>query len=429
MSQSTNEYGGREPARFSLGTFRSFKNPVFRLFYGGMLGQMASMNMQMLARSLLVFRMTGSAAVLGAMSFANALPMISLSLFGGVIADRVQKKYVMLIGQAASAVIALSVAIPLTLGYLSADVSYNILGIVVPSWWILVLTSVAQGTVMALMMPSRQAILPEIVDDEELMNAISLNTMGMNALRLFAPALAGFLIEAIGFEAIYYVTSGLYLASVLFISFLPLTSTITIRGEGALDDIRQGLNYVWQETTILLVLTFSLILVVLSMPYMLLMPVFTETVLNVGAKELGILMSVSGGGAMVGSLVLASLPNKRRGMMLLASGILLGSALLAFSLTSTMNMTLVTVVFVGLGQSGQMTLGMTLVQYYVDDEYRGRVMSLLLMQFGLTSFGAFLAGVLAEEVGIQLALGGFAVVLFVLSVMALAFVSRIRKLD
>jgi MFS family permease len=390
---------------------------------------MASMNMQMLARSLLVFRMTGSAAVLGAMSFANALPMISLSLFGGVIADRVQKKYVMLIGQAASAVIALSVAIPLTLGYLSADVSYNILGIVVPSWWILVLTSVAQGTVMALMMPSRQAILPEIVDDEELMNAISLNTMGMNALRLFAPALAGFLIEAIGFEAIYYVTSGLYLASVLFISFLPLTSTITIRGEGALDDIRQGLNYVWQETTILLVLTFSLILVVLSMPYMLLMPVFTETVLNVGAKELGILMSVSGGGAMVGSLVLASLPNKRRGMMLLASGILLGSALLAFSLTSTMNMTLVTVVFVGLGQSGQMTLGMTLVQYYVDDEYRGRVMSLLLMQFGLTSFGAFLAGVLAEEVGIQLALGGFAVVLFVLSVMALAFVSRIRKLD
>ncbi|MDP6632049.1 MAG: MFS transporter [Dehalococcoidales bacterium] len=429
MSQSTNEYGGREPARFSLGTFRSFKNPVFRLFYGGMLGQMASMNMQMLARSLLVFRMTGSAAVLGAMSFANALPMISLSLFGGVIADRVQKKYVMLIGQAASAVIALSVAIPLTLGYLSADVSYNILGIVVPSWWILVLTSVAQGTVMALMMPSRQAILPEIVDDEELMNAISLNTMGMNALRLFAPALAGFLIEAIGFEAIYYVTSGLYLASVLFISFLPLTSTITIRGEGALDDIRQGLNYVWQETTILLVLTFSLILVVLSMPYMLLMPVFTETVLNVGAKELGILMSVSGGGAMVGSLVLASLPNKRRGMMLLASGILLGSALLAFSLTSTMNMTLVTVVFVGLGQSGQMTRGMTLVQYYVDDEYRGRVMSLLLMQFGLTSFGAFLAGVLAEEVGIQLALGGFAVVLFVLSVMALAFVSRIRKLD
>jgi MFS family permease len=241
--------------------------------------------------------------------------------------------------------------------------------------------------------------------------------------------LAGFLIEAIGFEAIYYVTSGLYLASVLFISFLPLTSTITIRGEGALDDIRQGLNYVWQETTILLVLTFSLILVVLSMPYMLLMPVFTETVLNVGAKELGILMSVSGGGAMVGSLVLASLPNKRRGMMLLASGILLGSALLAFSLTSTMNMTLVTVVFVGLGESGQMTLGMTLVQYYVDDEYRGRVMSLLLMQFGLTSFGAFLAGVLAEEVGIQLALGGFAVVLFVLSVMALAFVSRIRKLD
>ncbi len=109
--------------RFSLRkrTFSSFKNPVYRLFYGGMLGQMAAMNMQMIVGSLLIYRLTESPVILGAMSFAHAIPMLSLSLFGGVIADRVQKKYVMLIGQAAFAVVSLGVALTLTLGYLSVE--------------------------------------------------------------------------------------------------------------------------------------------------------------------------------------------------------------------------------------------------------------------------------------------------------------------
>jgi len=174
----------------NLRTFSSFKNPVYVLYYGGMLGQMVGMNMQMLARSLLIYRLTDSAFILGAMSLAFAVPMVGLSLFGGVIADRVQKKYVLLVGQAASAAVSIGVGITLTLGYLSAENT--------GSWWILVASSVFQGIIMALMMPSRQAILPEIVGEEQLMNAVSLSTMGMNALRLFAPGIAGFLIDAVG---------------------------------------------------------------------------------------------------------------------------------------------------------------------------------------------------------------------------------------
>ena len=151
-----------------LPTFRSFHNPVFLLYYGGLLGQMAGMNMQMIARSLLVYQMTGSATILGILSLANAVPMILFSLYGGVIADRVQKKYVLLVGQAGSMLVSLGIALSLTSGHLSIDDAR--------SYWILIISSVLQGAIMGLMMPSRSSILPEIVSGKEIMNAVSLTT-------------------------------------------------------------------------------------------------------------------------------------------------------------------------------------------------------------------------------------------------------------
>jgi len=414
---------GGEMEKISLGkqTFNSFKNPVFRLYYGAMLGQMAAMNMQMVARSFLVYHLTGSAAILGGLTLAATIPMLILSLFGGVIAERVQKKFVMLVGQAGSAIVSLGVALALTLGYLSTEH--------IGSWWILVVAAVLQGTIMGLMMPSRQAILPEIVGEEKLMNAVALNVLGMNTLRLLAPAASGFLIDALGFKAVYYATTGMYLMAVVFIAFLPLTSTMTVRGGGALADIKEGLNYVRRETNILLILAFTLFAVILSMPYMMLMPVFAVDVLKVGATGMGWLISVSGVGAIVGSLLLASLPNKKRGLMLLAGSLLLGLALVGFSLSSSWYLSLALIVFVGLGQTVRMALSNTLVQYYVDDEYRGRVMSIYMMEFGLMGFGVFAAALLAEAIGVQWAVGGFAMVLVLLSILALVFLPRIRKLD
>lgn len=412
---------GRSKTTFGRQTFRSFRNPVYRIYYGGLLGQMGAMNMQMMARSLLIYRLTGSAAILGALALAHAIPMLVLSLFGGVIADRVQKKYVLLIGQAGSAVVTIGVAVALSLGYLSADNA--------GSWWILVVASIFQGTIMGLMMPSRQAIIPEIVSGDELMNAISLGAMGANVLRLFAPALTGFLIDAYDFGAVYYAVSGLYLISVVFVYFLPQTSTISSRGSGALDSIKEGLQYVWHETTILLVLAFALFNIILAMPLMQLLPIFTEDILKVGATGMGILMGVSGGGAIVGSLVLASLPNKKRGLMMLAAGLILGLALVGFSFSNSWHLSLAMIIFFGLGQAGGMALANTLIQHYVEDKYRGRVMSILLMQWGLMSFSTFIAGLVAESLGVQWAIGGFALVLISLSISAIAFVPRIRNLD
>jgi len=405
----------------NIRTFSSFKIPIYRLYFGGMIGQMAGMNIQMITHSMLIYRLTNSATILGAISLASAIPMLLLSLFGGVIADQVQKKYVLLLGQTASALISLIIALSLTFGYLSPEKA--------GSWWILMVSSMLQGAVMGLMMPSRQAIISEIVGEEHLMNAISLNTMGMNSLQIFAPALAGFLIDAAGFGAAYYTMTGLYLVSMIFFIFMPLTRKIKNRGGKAIENIKGGIRYLRNEKTILMILLLSLFMVFLSMPYGMLMPIFADDILKVGASGMGILMSVSGIGAIIGSITLASMPNRERGIMLLGSGLLIGLALTGFSFSKSWPLSLILIVFVGLGQTGRMTLSNTLVQYYVDTEYVGRVMSIFMMQFGLTSFGTFAAGVLADAVGAEWSLGSFSIALIVFSVIALVFFKRLRALD
>ena len=425
MGMGGMDMGGRGGAGVSfrnLRTFSSLKNPVFRLYYAAMLGQMAAMNMQMFARLFLVYQVSGqSIIILGVMGLANAVPMLFLSLFGGVIADRAQKKYVLLVGQAASAVVSLAVALTLTLGYLSAEHP--------GSWLILVVAALLQGTIMGLMMPSRQAIIPEIVGEEQLMNAVALNMFGMNVFRILGPGLAGLMVGWFDYASVYYVMTGMYLIAVFFVMLMPRTGTISLRGRGALADVMDGVRYVWHETTLLLILLITLITVLLSMPYMMLMPAIANDVLSIDEGRAGFLLSVSGIGAIIGSLILASLPNKRRGLIMLLSGLMLGIALVAFSFSPWYYVSMLVMIFLGMGQTGRMTLGNTLLQYYTKDAYRGRVMSLYMMEFGLTSFGVFFAAVLGEAIGVQWAVGGMAIALVVVSILLLAFIPRIRKLD
>ena len=425
--------GGGGGGGISMGTLRnlrtlsSFKNPVFRLYYYASLGQMAAMNIQMMARSLLIYEITGSGTMLGVMALANAVPMLFFSLFGGVIADRVQKKYVLVVGQAFSGLVSLGIALALVFGVLSEGNA--------GSWWILVAASLFQGTIMGLMMPARQAMIADIVGEEQLMNAVALNTFGMNLNRLMMPALAGFFIDGFGYESVYFGMTGMYLLAVAFISLMPKTGTVTLQGRGAMRDVVDGLKYVRHEKTILMILVVTFLTVLFSMAYMMLLPAFTEDILDVGARGMGILISVSGIGAMAGSIFLASLPNKRRGLMFIVGSLILGLALVGFSFSSywfpsyAWPLALGFIVFVGVGQTARMTLGNTLLQYYVQDEYRGRVMSLYMMEFGLTSFGVFLAGVMTDIVGVRWSVGGLAIMLVILSIYLLVFVPRLRKLD
>jgi MFS family permease len=403
-------------------TFIAFQSPAYRFYYVAMAGHWSSMSMQAVVRSLLIYRITGSGAILGLNSLANAVPMLLLSLPGGSIADRVQKKTVVQVSQVAAAGITLWVTIMLLTGYLGPEHP--------GSWWVIVASAALQGIVMGIQMPSRQAIISDIVGDEHLMNAISINNLGMNVFRLLSPALAGFLIDAFDFYVVYAVMTAMYVIAVISMVFVPDTP-IPRKGrvESSLSDVTKAWKYIRSERSIYLVLIFTVIATILGMPYAQLLPMFTDGVFNVGATGQGILISLSGAGAIIGSLFIANMANRQRGKLLLVFALIMSLALLGFAFSNWWYFSLCLIMFVGAGNTGQMAIGNSLVQYYADANYRGRVLSFLMMGFGLGGVGAFFAGVTAEAVGIQWSVGGMAIILLAITLLMFLTSTRLRKLD
>lgn len=379
------------------------------------------MDMRILTQSLLIYRLTGSVAILGIMSLFNALPNILLSLFGGVIADRLPKKHVIILGQAGAVFSSLIIVISLALGFLSAERA--------GSWWLIIAASFINASAFGLTTPSRQAIIAELVGTEQVMNAVSLRSIGYNIIHLGAPAIAGVLIDALGFEFVYYLMSSLSFISLVFALFLPLTSSREEKSGGVFSQLKDGLKYTLGEANILFVLAFIMMTALFATPYLRLLPVFVDDILKIGATGMGILLSASAIGAVVGSLILASLPSKRRGAMLLIAAIVLGLAVTVFAFSLNWYLSLAFIVLAGPGRTAQTTLSNTLLQSYTDSSYRGRVMSLYSMELGISNLGAFGAALLAGVIGVSLTVGGFALTLVLLSLVAMVFLPRIRKLD
>ncbi|HSW57514.1 MAG TPA: MFS transporter [Dehalococcoidales bacterium] len=408
-------------ATLGLRTVSSLRNPIYRIYFLGMLGQYASMNMQMVAGSLLIYRLTGSAALLGTMSLAHAVPMIFLSIFGGAIADRMQKKQLLVFGLISSSLLALAIGLALETGALSAQKP--------GSSWILVLSSFLMGCIFGFMMPARQAIIPEMVNREQAMNAVALNMLGMNVLSLAAPAAAGFLIDAFDFAAVYYCMAGLNAYSAVMIMFIRHRSPIRRQTGSILEDIRLGFQYMKRDRAIMFVLGFTTLVVVFSMPFQQLLPIYVDDILKVGATGLGVMMSISGIGALVGSIALAGLPNKKRGLLLLSSGIVVGAALLVFAFSRSWVLSLFFIWFVGLGHTLRGTIGSALLQSYTAPAYMGRVMSILMMQWGVMSLVTFFAGLVAEFVPVQWVIGSLSMTLLIISAVAFFMYPKIRRMD
>ena len=410
---------GRRP-RFSLRTFDSLHERDFRWFFFAMLGQMAGMNMQMLVRGYLVFELTGSFAALGVIGLVSAIPMIGLSLIGGVIADRAPRKLVLQLGQTANVLIALAIG-----ALLFADVL---------RFEHLVVASLFQGIVMALMMPSRQAMVTDVIAPARLMNAVSLNAAGMNLMRLLAPAGGGIVVALVGAAWAYLLMAALYALAIVALLPVPARPVAerapTSRGarSSGAADLVDGLRYVVRDPVMFSLVGVSFVTAILAMPYLMMLPGFVSDVLDGGATELGLLMAISGAGSLLGSLVIASMPEKRRGLLYLLSAIFLGAALLAFAASGTFAISAAVMVLVGIGTAGRQTLGNVLLQSYVEDRYRGRVMSIWMTQWGMMSGGTLVVGLVAEAVGIQVALGGLAAALIVFTLAVLVLVPRVRRI-
>ena len=415
--------GEQGPPPRGLRTFESLRDAGYRWYLLSMLGQMASLNMQQLVRGFLVFDLTGSYAALGTMYLVNSIPGLLLSAGGGVLADRVRhKKRIVQVGQLLNGTNALVLALLLAGDRLIFEH--------------LLMAAVVHGTVMSLMMPARQAMLPEVVGYARLTNAVALNAAGMNATRLIAPSIGGFMIAAAGPAWVYFSITGLYLLATGMLMLVPTESATAGRGErqdaprgGGFSDLADGLRYMWRDRTMRALLWVSILFAVLSMPFLFLLPGVVADVLDRGPGSLGLLMTIAGSGSLVGSLAVASLPGRRRGRAFLLASLLLGVALVAFAVSSWYWVTAAIMVAVGVGDAGRLSLSMVLVQEYVRDEYRGRVMSVLMMQRSIATFGTFVVGLAAALVGVQIAIGSLAALLIVAALAMLLTRRGLTTLD
>ena len=424
--------GGVRPKRsrgVSVRTFDSLSDRSFRWYFFSMLGWFASMNMQQLARGVIVYDMTGSYAALGLISLANAVPGLFLALPGGLVADRVSCKLVVQLGQIANTAVASSIAVLMLMGAITFE--YLLIG------------AVLQGGVNAIIMPARQSMIPEMVSRERLMNAVALSSAGTNVMLLAAPPVGGLLLAFIGPGWVYMAMATLYLSGAACLLPVRRSPEATAQKEAQrnarsgsassykamLHDLAEGCRYMTRDRVIFMILGMSFMIVALSQPYQMMLPGFAKDILGASPGELGVLMSLTGLGALFGSLIVASMPARRRGLVLLGSALVMGLTTLAFSLSESLWLTAGIVFAIGIGQSGRMSLSNVLIQSYTDTEYRGRVMSVYMMEFSLVAFGTFFVGILSNAIGVQAALAATATGLIIFSALAVLLFPRMRRLD
>ncbi|MDO8751535.1 MAG: MFS transporter [Dehalococcoidia bacterium] len=406
--------------------FASLANRDFLLVWLSNLAAMFGMQMQMVARGWLIYDMTTSAVALAWVTFSFMMPTLIFSLLGGVIADRLRKKRVMIFAQVMHFIAMLVIA------------TITITGNVTFTYFIFF--GLLNGTLMSLNAPARQAIVPGIVGESGLGNAVALNMASMNLSRILAPTIAGVLIallaggdktSALGVGIVFYVIAVLDLLSVVVLLLLRYEGRdVRVERRGMVSDMGDGLKYVKSSPLIMGLLVMGFVPMLFGMPLMFLLPVFNKEVLKMGPEGLGLLMTAMGAGALIGSLALAGAGNVgRKGLILLASAMVWALFMGLFALSGNLSMSLLLLAMVGLSSTAYMAMNMTLIQLAVPARMMGRVMSLAMMTFGLMPLGVFPMSIVAESYGIGTAFLAGAVGLGIATITCAIVFQSIRRID
>ena len=319
-------------------TFSSLAIRDFRNLWIGSVLMMSGLQMELVTLGYLVFDLTGSPLLFGVVDTGFSIPLLALALFGGAIADRVDRKRLIQFGQGATAVIVGVIAIDIAAGTVN--------------WVHLFVAVFMEGAVFALLMPARQAIIPRLVGAEQLTNAMALSASATGATTLVAPSLAGVLYAFIGPEGVYFLIAGLTFAALGFSSLLPKIEPAPASSHGnMLADISDGLRYIRRNTLIMVLLGLGLSSTLISWPFRMLIPVFIVDVYHMGPESMGLMVGVLGGGSLIGSLIVASLGRWKRGALMIGGGILSGVALLMVSAIPVYLVAVGIMVLLGLGNS------------------------------------------------------------------------------
>ncbi|HKT08510.1 MAG TPA: MFS transporter [Gemmatimonadaceae bacterium] len=389
------------PRRAAL--LRALRHRNYRLFFSGQSVSLVGTWITRIATSWLVYRLTGSALLLGIVGFCGQIPTLLLAPFSGVLVDRWNRHRILVATQVLSMLQSLALAMLALAGIITVTE-------------ILVL-QVAQGIINAFDTPARQAFVIEMVEQrEDLPNAIALNSSMVTGSRIIGPTIGGILIAAFGEGWCFMVDAISYIAVIASLLAMHLAGERALPGRraGALEELREGVQYVSGFAPARTVLLLLALVSTMGMPYMVLMPAVASGVLHGGPHTLGFLMTASGVGALAGAMYLAARPSVLGlGRAIAVATTTFGVGLAAFALSHTLWLSLALLPIAGGGFMVQTASTNTILQTIVDERLRGRVMAFYAMAFlGTAPIGSLVAGVVASRIGVQMTifLGGLACV-------------------
>ncbi|HSC78195.1 MAG TPA: MFS transporter [Candidatus Acidoferrales bacterium] len=376
----------------TTGMLRALRHRNYRLFWAGNFLSNIGTWMHQVALGWLVIEMTNSAFLLGLTGFAQWTPALLFSLPAGVMADRVDRRRWLLLTQTVMMVVALALAVSVTLK-------------IVTFREVLVIAFLL-GTASAVTAPAYQAMVRDLSSREDVLNAIAMNSMQFNLSRFIGPSIAGILVSTVGLASCFYINAVSFLAPLLALSWVRYTPEPPTATGSTLERLVEGIHYLRAHKHVFLLIGIVAMVSLFGLPYLVFLPVFARDVLQVGARGLGYMTSASGGGALLGALLLATWPQgRRRGPLVLGGTLVFFSAVLLVAVSRNFYLSIAALVVAGGAMVCSVATINSLIQTLVPDQVRGRVLSWHTMAyFGGSPLGSLLVGSLAYSVGTPMAL-------------------------
>ncbi|MGD0278363.1 MAG: MFS transporter [Smithella sp.] len=372
-------------------TFRALQYKNYRLFFIGQGLSLIGTWMQRIATSWLVYRLTNSVVLLGITGFAGQIPTFFLSPFGGIIADRWNRKNILLVTQ----ILALLQALLLAVLVLTNAINV----------YLIIILNVCLGVINAFDITARQSFVVEMIEDKkDLGNAIALNSSMVNGARLVGPSITGILIAFAGEGVCFLINALSYVVIIVALLAMKIVPREKIlKKTNVISDFREGFVYVCKSVPMRSTIVLLALVSLMGVPYQVLMPVFAKQILGGGPHTFGFLMGATGLGALTGAMYLASRKNVHKiWKMIPVSAVVFGIGLITFSLSKNLWISLALLLIVGWGMMVQMASSNTLLQVLVDDDKRGRIMAFYAMAFmGMVPFGSLIAGSLGKIIGVR----------------------------
>ncbi|MBI2427912.1 MAG: MFS transporter [Ignavibacteriales bacterium] len=375
----------------ALPTFKSLRHKNYRLFFAGQIFSLAGTWMQSMAQAWLVYQLTYSAVWLGTIGFLNSIPILFLSMFGGSLADRMSKRKLIIITQLISLVQALMLAVLVLADLVTVH--------------IVAALALSLGIINAFDIPARQSYIVDLVGKENLTNAIALNSATFNAARIVGPAIGGVVIAAFGVGWCFVLNAFSFCAVIISLMYIRTaytpdkkTSTINV-----IESLKESITYVRSDSSLVALMILVGVITIFGWSYSVLLPIFADTILNIGAIGLGNLMTSVGIGAFISAVMIASFESRIQPSSFIYAGITLFVICISiFALSSNVSLSLLCLMGVGMGLVMFLATANATIQRSVPDHLRGRMMGLYSLIFqGLSPFGSLGMGLLANVIGVR----------------------------